>query len=265
MGKQFKLGFKQGVAWHQIVLVLTVLFLLMSGDPARAGSDDAPVEFVWGETYAGVFGGYARMNNRLVDVDGFANWGQPGSGSNYNDDGLAGGVLVGKKFGIGGVPFRIEVDGTFGDLSATTNTLDPEGLDETAKAKFRWSVTTRAGVEQALGRTTVFATGGLAIARVANSVTDIDFPPPRLDPDDSFRDSATEIGWVVGVGVETPLADTWLLRLDGSYMDFGSSTYDVNRSGDNRCGPGGPRRPCLYNVEHRLGLVRMAIVYPFSW
>ena len=98
------------------------------------------------------------------------NWGHPGSDFNYNDDGFAGGVLVGKKFQISGVPFRIELDGTFGDMSATTNTLDPEGLDETAKAEFRWSVTTRAGVEHAVGPATVFATGGLAIARVANSV-----------------------------------------------------------------------------------------------
>ena len=265
MEKQSKLGFRQGAAWNTVVLVFAVFFMLLSGEPARAGSDGNPIDFVWGEMYAGVFAGYARMNNRLVDVDGFANWGHPGSGSNYNDDGFAGGVLVGKKFGIGRVPFRIEVDGTFGDLSADTNTLDPEGLDETAKAEFRWSVTTRAGIEQALGRSTIFVTGGLAIARIANSVTDIDFPPTRVDPDDSFRDSSTEIGWVIGAGIETPLVDAWTLRLEGSYMDFGSSTYDVNRSGNNRCGPGGPSRPCPYHVEHSLGLVRLALIYPFRW
>ena len=208
--------------------------MLMNGDPARAGSDDTAFDFVWAETYAGVFAGYGRMDNRIVDVDGFVNWGHPGgSGSNYNDDGFAGGVLVGKKFSMGGMPFRIEVDGTLGDLSAETNTLDPEGLDETAKAEFRWSVTTRTGVEHAIGPATIFATGGLAVARIANSVTDIDSNPTRVDHDDSFRDSSTEIGWVIGVGVETPLADAWTLRLEGSYLDFGSSTYYVNRSGNN--------------------------------
>ena len=265
MRKRFGLGSRQGAAWHMVVLAFAALLLLMNGEPARAGSEEDSSDFVWGETYAGVFAGYARLNSRLIDVDGFANWGYPGSGSTYHDDGLAGGLLVGKKFKVGGVPFRIEVDGTFGDLSADTNTLDPEGLDETAKAEFRWSVTTRAGVEQAVGRSTIFATGGLAIARIANSVTDIDFPPTRLDPDDSFRDSSTEVGWVVGAGVETPLSDTWTLRLEGSYMDFGSSTYSVNRSGNNACGPGNPRRPCPYNIEHKLGLVRLGLMYPFSW
>ena len=182
MGKQPRLRSGQGAAWHPVVLALTVLLILMNGDPASAGSDDAAFDFVWAETYAGVFAGYGRMDNRIVDVDGFANWGHPGSGSNYNDDGFAGGVLVGKKFQISGVPFRIELDGTFGDMSATTNTLDPEGLDETAKAEFRWSVTTRAGVEHAVGPASVFATGGLAIARVANSVTDIDFQPEAHRP-----------------------------------------------------------------------------------
>lgn len=265
MKKRFRLGSRQGDAWRPVVLVFTTFLMLANGGPASAGGDDAAFDFVWAETYAGVFAGYARLNNRLIDVDGFANWGHPGSGSNYNDDGLAGGVLVGKKFEIGEVPFRIELDGTFGDLSATTNRLDPEGLDETAKAEFRWSVTTRAGIEQAVGPATVFATGGLAVARIANSVTDIDFPPTRVDPDDSFRDSSTEIGWVVGIGVETPLADVWRLRLEGSYMDFGSSTHYVNRSGDNVCGPGNPRRPCPYHIENTLALVRLVLIYPFSW
>ncbi len=261
----FGLGSRQGAAWHRTVLAFTAVLLLVNGDPARAGGDDAALDFVWAEPYAGVFAGYGRMDNRIVDVDGFANWGHPGSGSNYNDDGFAGGVLVGRKFKIGGMPFRMEVDGTFGDLSAATNTLDPEGLDETAKAELRWSITTRAGLEYTVGRATVFTTGGLAIARIANSVTDIDFPPTRLDPDDSFHDRSTEIGWVVGAGVETPLADGWTLRLEGSYLDFGSSTYYANRSGNDPCGPDNPRRPCPYRVENNLALMRLALIYPFSW
>ncbi len=269
----FRLDSKQGFPWRAVVLAFTAFLLLVNGGPASAEGDDAALDFAWAETYAGVFAGYARMNNRIVDVDGFANWGHPGSVSKYNDDGFAGGVLVGKKFRVEGVPFRIEVDATFGDPSATTNTLDPEGLDETAKAEFRWSVTTRLGLEHTFERVTVFTTGGLAIARIANSVTDMDFipnssltpPPTRVDPDDSFRDSSTEIGWVIGAGIETPLADDWILRLEGSYLDFGSSTYNVNRSANNACGPGGPRRPCPYRVEANLALVRLALIYPFSW
>ena len=66
---------------------------------------------------------------------------------------------------------------------------------------------------------------------------------------------------MIGLGVEAPLADAWTLRLGGSYLDFGRSTHYVNRSGDNRCGPEVPRRPCPYNIENNLGLVRLAIIY----
>ena len=179
-------------------------------------------------------------------------------------------ALVGKKFEIGGMPLRIELDGTFGGLSAASNRLDPNpgGLDETVKSESRWIATARAGIEQPIDPATVFASGGIAAARIENSVTDIDSGPnmpSRMDPDDSFRDGSTEIGWVIGLGVEAPLADAWTLRLGGSYLDFGRSTHYVNRSGDNRCGPGVPRRPCPYNIENNLGIVRLAIIYRFGW
>ena len=233
--------------------------------PANAGSGDGA--FSWAETYAGIFAGSGRADNRIVDTEGFANWGNPGWAVDYDDAGFIGGALVGKKFEVGSMPLRIEIDGTFGGLSATSNRLDPEGLDETVKSEFRWIATGRAGIEQAIGPATVFATGGLAAARIANSVTDIDFGPDmpsRVDPDDSFRHSSMELGWVIGLGVETPVADAWFLRLDGSYLNFGQSSHYVNRSGDGRCGPENPRRPCPYSVENKLAIVRLAIIHRFG-
>ena len=257
---------RSGSAWRQIIIVLSTLLLFMNGGPARA--EDDPAALGRSETYAGVFIGAGLTDNKLVDVDGFANWGDVGSVSDYHDSGLAGGALIGKKFATGFVPLRVEIDGTFGDMSAKTNKLDPEGLDETAKADFQWITTARVGVEQAVGSATVFASGGLAVAGIANSVVDIDFGPnlpARVDPDDSFHDSSTQLGWVIGVGVEAPLADTWTLRLEGSYLDFGQSTYDVNRSGNNACGPGNPRTSCPYKVDNKLAIVRLAIIHRFDW
>ena len=258
-------AFGRGSACRHAALALLVLVILPSAGPANAGSGDAV--FDWTGTYAGVFAGSGRTDNRIVDVEGFANWGNPGWAVDYDDAGFVGGVLMGKKFETGGVPFRIEFDGTFGGLSAASNKLDPEGLDETVETEFRWIATARVGVEQAVGPATVFASGGLAVTRVANSVTDIDFGPgmpTRMDPDDSFRDGSTEVGWVVGAGVEAPLSDAWTLRLEGSYLDFGHSTHYVNRSGDGRCGPGNSRRPCPYDIEHEFGMVRLALICRFG-
>ena len=244
---------------------LAAFFLLAHGSPGNAACDEETDDTRC--TYAGVLVGSSRAFNRIIDVDGFANWGNPVTALDYDDVELTGSALVGRKLRLGPVPLRIEADATFGDMRATTNLLDPQGLDETAEAKFRWIATAGAGSEHTIGRFTVFGKGGLAVADVANSVTDIDFfrdRPPMLDPDDSFREVSTDFGWQLAAGVEAALADAWSLRLDGSYMAFGRSTYAVNRGRNNRCGPGGPRRPCLYEVEHTLGLLRLGFIYRFG-
>lgn len=216
--------------------------------------------------YAGVFAGPGFMRNRILDIDGFADWGNPGSVSKYDDTGFVGGVLVGGKFDVSGLTLRMELDGTLTNVSASTDKLDPEGLDETAEAEFSWIVSARGGVEQGIGCVTVFVTGGLAFAGISNSVTDIDSSDSgsMVDPDDSFSKDSTEVGWVVGAGAEAGLSDAWALRFEGLYMDFGESTHLVNRSANNRCcGPETPRRAAFYEVENRLSVARLAIIRRF--
>lgn len=213
--------------------------------------------------YAGIFIGPGLMKNRLLDVDGFADWGNPGTVSKYDDTGFSGGFLVGRKFDVGGLNLRMELDGVITHVSASTDKLDPEGLDETAEAGFPWIISARGGIEQGVGSLTVFATAGLAIAGIGNSVTDID-SGTIWDPDDSFSEDSTELGWVIGTGLERALSDVWALRLEVLYMDFGESAYLVNRSGNNLCcGPDTPRRPVSYEVENRLSTARLAIIRRF--
>ena len=252
--------------WRQSVVVFSALLTLMLATPANAGGDDAGFE--WGVTYVGAQTGFGRAKNKITDVDGFANWGNTGAVLGYEDSGYLAGALAGKRLRIGGVPLRLELDAMFGDISAKSNRLDPEGLDETVVSEFRWVAAARVGVERSIGPVTVFVSGGVAAARFENSVTDIDSgvdTPPRMDPDDSFRDVSTGFGWTLGLGLEVPLDESWTLRLEGSYMDFGRSTHYVNRSGDNRCGPEMPRRPCPYDIDAELGVARLAIIYRFSW
>ena len=216
----------------------------------------------WSGSYAGVFAGSAQTDNRLIDTDGFANWGNPGSVTRYKDSGLIGGALIGKRFDFGDASIRLELDGTIGDLEARTNQLDPQGLDETAVAEFQWITTARVGIEKSFGSVTVFATGGMAWARIENFVTDVDFGPNRptaVDPDDSFYDKSTETGWVIGFGAEVPLTGAWTMRFEGLHLDFGRNVHHVNRSGNNPCGPGGPREPCPYKVENELDVFRLAV------
>ena len=269
----------RGSAWRRAIIALPALAMLANGGPANAANDNG---FDWTGTYAGVFAGSGRADGRIVDVDGFSYSGNPGWAVDYDDAGFAAGALIGRKFEIGGVPLRIELDGTFADLSAKTNRIDPrfQPPDETVESEFRWVATARARVERAVGPATVFASAGLALARIENSLMDLDAyrdrsgewvllpngrAAQRMDPDDSFRDGSTEFGWVIGAGVEAPLSDAWTLRLEGSYLDFGEDAHHANRSGDDRCcGAGSPRRPVSYRIENKLGIVRLGIIYRFG-
>ena len=243
---------------------------VMPDDLTQSETEDDPAQSETGlarfDNYAGVFAGPGFMKNRILDIDGFADWGNPGSVSKYDDTGFVGGILVGGKFDVGFLTLRMELDGTLTNVSASTNKLDPEGLDETAESEFSWIVSARGGVEQGIGRITVFVTGGLAFAGISNSVTDIDSDDSgsMVDPDDSFSKDSTEVGWVIGAGIETALSDVWTVRLEGSYLDFGESTHLVNRSANNRCcGPETPRRAAYYEVENRLSTARLALIRRF--
>ena len=279
MEKNTRLPSGRGSAWRRAIIALPVLVMLANGGPANAANDDASD---WTGTYVGVFAGAGRADGRIVDTDGFSYSGNPGWTVDYDDAGFAGSALIGRKLEIGGMPLRVELDGTFGDLSARTNRIDPrfQPPDETVESKYRWVATARAGVERAVGRATVFASAGLAFGRIEKSLRDLDAyrdrngewvllpdgrPAQRMDPDDSFRDGSTEFGWVIGAGIETSLNDAWALRLEGSYLDFGESTHYANRSGDDRCcGAGSPRRPASYRVENKLGIVRLGVIYRFG-
>lgn len=251
--------------WHRGAPACIALVMLVCIGFTNAASAGMPGDR--GDTYAGLFAGSAWADNQIVDVEGFANWGNPGWSPDYNDSGLVFGMLAGKKFALGGWPLRFEIDATLGDLTARSNQLDPVGLDETVEVEFRWVASARVGVEHAMGPVLLFATTGMALSRIDRSVTDIDSGrdiAPHVDADDSFSDHTTEVGWVAGAGVETRWAKAWDVRLEGLYMDFGRSTHYVNHSGNNRCGPDGPNRPCAYKIDNALGVVRLALTYRFG-
>ena len=126
-------------------------------------------------------------------------------------------------------------------------------------------------MEAPIGGVGMFVSGGLALARIVNLVTDTDYSGStclerdlRLDADDLSRRGATEIGRAIGAGFKMPLAARWALRSDGSYLDLGSETYRANLSGNNSCGSGGGRMACRYTARNRPGVVRLRIVYRFG-
>ena len=220
-----------------------------------------------GTAYAGIFAGSAKSVNEVLDITGFANWGNPGYTVKFPGEDVVGGALIGKSFESDGIPLRMEFDGTFGSIVGSSDMLDPTDKDETGKVDIRWVTTARIGLERDIGNATAFVTGGVAMAQIRKSITDIDFSenaPSAVDPDDSFTNSGTNLGWVVGVGVETPISDAWSLRLEGLYMEFESSTHTVNHSGDGRCGPGNARMACPFRFDSDLTIIRLGAIREFG-
>ena len=243
----------------------TVLVSLLAVAGKAEAQDDAVASGRAG-SYIGVFGGPGSLDVRMTDIDGFTGSnGVPGQTFAYDDTGLAAGVVAGRYFRLGSVRLLFEADGAFGGLPAAMRQVDPVGLDETAAAELHWVGTARLGVRRSLGRFGVFVAGGVSVAGVSNSFTDLDEGADGLaqvDPDDSFDERPTRIGWVAGVGIETPVAGAWTLRFEGLYNDFGETVHQAeNRLGANAgvCGAGRPS-PCRYAFDERLALLRLALV-----
>ena len=250
---------------------IAFVWLVFAVFAAPAGAEEGRPASLWSGSYAGISAGIGRFSNRIRDIDGFSDWGNPGSTNGYDDGGAVGGVFWGRRFAFRGVGLRYEVEAMLGDLSARTDGLDPTCPDEAAEARLRWALAARFGAEKEIGDSRVFALAGPALGRIVNAVIDTDYSGSsclerdlRFDADDSFRSESTRLGWSLGLGVETALAPRWTLRFEGVYFDFGEESYRVNHSRNNSCGPGGPRAPCTFEVDNRITALRLAIVYRFD-
>ena len=217
--------------------------------------------------YVGAFSGAGVMDVRSTDIDGFSGYeGVPGQTFDYDDTGFPTGVVAGRHFHLGRVPIRFEVDGAFVGLPSASRQMDPVGMDETATSKLRWVGTIRMGVRKSLGRAGVFLDGGVSVAGISNSFIDLDpgmDGQMHVDHDDSFDDQLTRVGWVVGTGIEMPVAGAWNIRIEGLYVDTGETDHQApNRLDVNAgvCGPAGLPSPCRYGIDQRFALLRLILV-----
>ena len=254
---------RRGVGRHVLAVVLASLLAVADTAQAQGGMTGSGQA----GAYVGAFAGLGAVDVRTTDTDGFSGSnGVPGQTFEYDGTGLAAGVVAGRHFHLGRAQLRFEADGAFGGLPTAARQLDPIGLDETAVSELHWVGTARIGVRRSFGRAGVFLTGGVSVAGISDSFTDLDVGTDgraRVDPDDSFDERSTRVGWVAGAGIDTRVGGAWTLRFEGLYMDFGETVHQVeNRLGVNAgvCGPAGLPSPCRYGVDQRFALVRLVLV-----
>ncbi len=214
------------------LLTTTALCLLpvvaMAADMSARAPFKAPV-FVtaapsWTGFYVGAHAGYGWGDFEASDVDPVFR-ALIDEDLNHTPDGGVFGLHAGYNYQVGDIVFGVEGDGSYatikGDVFYDFPLLGGTFTDQqTSKIDALFSA--RARVGYAFGPALVYATGGVATARVASTFTASLFGQSL-----STSDQKWHVGYTVGGGVEYKLAPNWSTRVEYLYSDLGEQTHTV--------------------------------------
>jgi outer membrane immunogenic protein len=184
----------------------------------------APVITDWSGFYIGVVGGYAWATGHFVGT---------GTGVGQNNDVSMPGWLIGGRIGF---DFQLSpmfvlgavADLSWADLSGQTCVAKfacVPAEDAFAIGKMKWFSTVRARAGLGFGNALVYATGGLAMAGLKGSLTNLTAPG-----DPTLTDSHTHFGWTVGGGIDYRLWTNLVVGVEYLYVDLGKEHYDFSNS-----------------------------------
>ena len=213
-------------------LLLGVTALALGGAPAIAADMPARVPvakspppvaalFDWSGFYWGVAGGYGWGDSSHAEPGGLAN-------GSFDANGWLLGGTAGYNWQAGHAVFGLEGDWSWANLEGTGASAGGPITTELS-----WLATARARAGYAVDNYLFYVTGGAAWGKV--EAANIGFA----------GGSDTRLGWTVGGGVETMLAQNWSAKLEYLYVDLGDkNTYTA----------AGPVNVALTSHIVRLGL-----------
>lgn len=233
----------------KINLALIVLFVLSAaayaGPEAFSGKEMKQVApapestcFNWSGFYAGGFGGY-KFSSVNLDLNLTGEWnGIPdsrdlfeseGSRNLDNSGGEAGG-LMGYNFQWNCWVIGLEADGGYlwARDSRDSGTLSPPDdiglvhIRNAFRTHYLFTVAPRFGY--AVGRWLPYVTGGLAVGDLEFE-QEIDFIDDAPDNFEGGHKSQTNVGWMVGGGLQYALTDHWSLRGQYQFIDLGDIDF----------------------------------------
>ena len=256
--------------------------------PTKAPVMMAPA-FSWSGFYLGGHAGYAWTNDIAsqytgnADVNALIAGGALPRSYDVSGDGFAGGLQFGFNWQAGALVFGLEADISGWDVGASalsrnvnpaaiplpvdgTMFLDGNQWDSSASFSSDWVATLRGRLGLAMDRWMIFATGGVAVADI-NLDGRISQSFPVGGP--NFRNwvggtSGTEVGYVIGGGLEYAMTNNWLVRVEGLYYDFGEVTHTLLPLATNFLAPGnGSFSPAIVSTDVNMFVVRGALSYKF--
>lgn len=249
---------------------IAAAFLLVAAVDARAA--DAPPTagaFDWTGVYVGgslgVHASYLDLSTTTDNTGGFFAPGAPAeidqvSKGSLSFLGLIGGVQSGYNWQSGRYVFGIEADlnrlsgGTSRVINSFVAPVNPADF-EINNFQPKYLATIRPRVGKTFDRTLVYATAGLALARIR---TMDEFAGTGGLNVNSITAWTTKVGWTIGAGMECAIANNWSAKGEYLHADFG--TFDT-------IGPGFPAIPTGNSIAFHHGytenILRMGVNYRF--
>ncbi len=266
--------------------------MIMPASAALAGGGlkDAPVAPVnWTGFYAGANIGYAWAESgqsRTLVGDLFKDSGYQGRTDEWSisDRGLNGGVQAGYNWQTGGLVFGIEADLNFvkakPEQSNVLTLRSAAGVNppitvaarDKNKASVDYFATLRGRLGFATNALLIYATGGLAYAKVDHSFsqsfhianTGTPCVSALLSMCMQGSKSSNKAGWVLGGGAEVALSQNWSLKAEYLYTKFGKISSES--LGEVDAGPIRVKLPSSKvsrSADLELQTVRVGVNYRF--
>jgi len=170
--------------------------------PYKAPLYSAP--FNWTGFYVGINGGYAW---------GTSSWSAGGLATgDFDPAGAMVGGTIGYNLQTSQLVFGIEGDLAYSWLKGTNNTACCETRND-------WFATVRGRLGYAIDRLMPYVTGGAAFGDI------------KMTPVGGGSETATNVGWTVGGGVEYAFMGAWSAKVEYLYVDLGSATCSAATCG----------------------------------
>lgn len=167
----------------------------------------------WSGLYAGAHAGFFSAKPDYREAD------SPEVNVDPKMDGASVGVLLGYNRQAGSLVYGVEFD--FGLPNADAGPDINPGANEFSAFDVDWNAHVRARIGKSMGKSLLYATGGLAALRF-----NID------DTDEGWGDvNSSHVGWSIGCGFERAFTERWSLRLEYVYDDYGSENGEQSFEG----------------------------------
>jgi outer membrane immunogenic protein len=198
--------------------------------PVKAPASVAAPLFNWSGFYYGIHAGYSWGDSTHENGPAAL------SSGNIDTNGWLLGGTVGANWQSGTLVTGVEADLAWANVDGAGGT--PAACPAACSTELNWLGTGRVRAGFAADAYLFYVTGGVAFGGVEGGQAGFG------------SGDKTRVGWTVGAGVETAVAQNWTAKLEYLYADLGDKAAYTTAAG-------------TFNVDYKSHIVRMGMNYKF--